>query len=63
MSATTNTQILFVKRPTGMPVPSETFRVVQSPIPRLKDGQVLVRVLYLSLDPAMRGMLHIGDVG
>ncbi|KAI8048675.1 oxidoreductase [Syncephalis plumigaleata] len=61
MSATTaseNTQIRFVKRPVGLYDPADTFKVVKEPVPQPKDGQVLVRVIYLSLDPAMRGWMN-----
>ncbi|RKP10545.1 hypothetical protein THASP1DRAFT_12699 [Thamnocephalis sphaerospora] len=58
MAASTNTQVIFIKRPTAMPVPAETFRVAHAAVPQPKDGQVLVRSLYLSLDPAMRGWMN-----
>ncbi|KAI8048690.1 hypothetical protein BDF22DRAFT_726826 [Syncephalis plumigaleata] len=53
-----NTQILFVKRPTANIIPNEVFRTVQTPIPKPAAGQILVRTLYLSLDPAMRGWMN-----
>jgi NADPH-dependent curcumin reductase CurA len=53
-----NTQILFVKRPVGNVVPQEVFRTVQTPIPKPAAGQILIRALYLSLDPAMRGWMN-----
>ncbi|RKP26440.1 putative dehydrogenase [Syncephalis pseudoplumigaleata] len=53
-----NTQIRFVKRPTGLYDPADTFKVVKEPVPQPKDGQVLVRIIYLSLDPAMRGWMN-----
>ncbi|KAK6221498.1 putative secondary metabolism biosynthetic enzyme [Pestalotiopsis sp. IQ-011] len=49
------------ERPTGSVVPGQTFEQKSVPAPTaeyLKDGQVLVEVLYLSLDPYMRGMLN-----
>jgi NADPH-dependent curcumin reductase CurA len=39
-----------------VPVP-ENFRIEKEPVPDLKKGQVLVKVLYLSLDPYMRGRM------
>jgi NADPH-dependent curcumin reductase CurA len=36
----------------------KTFAQKRAPIPNVQDGQVLVKVLYLSLDPAMRGWLN-----
>jgi len=34
---------------------AEHFEIVEAPVPDLSDGQVLVRNIYLSIDPAMRG--------
>jgi NADPH-dependent curcumin reductase CurA len=53
--------ICLAKRPEGNIVPGETFSQKTSPAPTaadLKDGQLLVETLYLSLDPAMRGWLR-----
>ncbi len=46
----TNRQWLLAKRPTGR-VGLENYRWAESPIPSPKEGQVLVRNLWLSLDP------------
>ena len=51
-----NQQILLASRPTGMPTP-ENFRIVQTPVPEPADGQLLLEILYLSLDPYMRGRM------
>lgn len=51
-----NRQILLASRPAGEPV-AENFRLVQTPIAPLADGQVLVRHHFLSLDPYMRGRM------
>ncbi|KAI9032137.1 zinc-binding dehydrogenase [Hyaloraphidium curvatum] len=53
-----NLRVIFAARPTGSIVPSQTFRLDRAPIPELQDGQVLVRVQLVSLDPAMRGMMN-----
>ncbi len=42
--------------PTGM-VSEANFKLVESPIPSPKEGEVVVRNLWLSLDPYMRGRL------
>lgn len=39
-----NRQILLVSRPTGEPTP-ENFRLVETPLARLADGEVLVRLI------------------
>jgi NADPH-dependent curcumin reductase CurA len=52
---------LFSKRPHGIFDPKETFTIVKTPLPTqsdLKDGQFLVKIFYLSLDPAMRGWMN-----
>lgn len=66
-----NTRVLLAKRPSGEPGDDcFRFETVETPEPR--EGQVLIKVLYLSLDPYMRGRmndvksyaspLQIGDV-
>jgi NADPH-dependent curcumin reductase CurA len=54
--AETNRRVLLKRRPTGMPVP-EDFAIVDSPLPEPSEGQVLLRGIYLSLDPYMRGRI------
>ena len=54
---TTNHQILLASRPEGEPT-TGNFRLVETPVPALQDGQVLVRNHYLSLDPYMRGRMN-----
>jgi len=51
-----NTQVLLDHRPTAK-VSAANFRVVETPVPALGAGQVLVRHAFLSLDPYMRGRL------
>src|SRR5947207_3776070 len=53
---TTNRRILLRSRPTGMPS-VDNFEAVETPLPRLGEGDVLRRTLYLSLDPYMRGRM------
>ena len=50
----TNRQVLLKSRPTGIPQ-AENFEIVDAPIPEPAEGEVLVRNLYLSVEPAMRG--------
>jgi len=52
----TNRQILLKSRPTGRPS-TDNFELVERPAPELDEGQVLLRTLYLSLDPYMRGRM------
>ena len=44
-------------RPTG-PVNSDHFELVEEQMTDLQDGQILVKVLYLSFDPTQRGWLN-----
>lgn len=49
-------QIVLASRPDGAPTP-ENFRLEEHPVPTPGDGEVLVRVHYMSLDPYMRGRM------
>jgi NADPH-dependent curcumin reductase CurA len=40
-----------------MPDPS-SFKLIESPIPELNDGELLLRAMYLSVDPYMRGRIN-----
>src|SRR5204863_3002835 len=51
-----NRQVLLKRRPEGMPVPGD-FDIVDAPLPEPGTGEVLVRGIYLSLDPYMRGRI------
>jgi hypothetical protein len=51
-----NKQVLLAKRPRGE-VQESDFRIVETDVPPLQDGEVLTRVLWLSLDPYMRGRM------
>jgi NADPH-dependent curcumin reductase CurA len=52
--AQVNRQVLLKTRPTGIP-DREHFEIVERPVPVPGDGQVLVRNIFLSVEPAMRG--------
>jgi NADPH-dependent curcumin reductase CurA len=49
-----NRLVRLKSRPSGVPE-AEHFEIVEAPVPDLSDGRVLVRNIYLSVDPAMRG--------
>lgn len=71
MPDATNRRIVLASRPTGEPKPSD-FRMETAPVPEPGEGQILLRTLWLSLDPYMRGRMsaaksyakpvEIGDV-
>jgi NADPH-dependent curcumin reductase CurA len=54
-----NRQVLLASRPVGRPT-RENWRIVDAPMPVPVAGGVLVEVLMLSLDPAMRGWMNEG---
>jgi NADPH-dependent curcumin reductase CurA len=51
-----NRRIVLASRPVGAPT-KDNFRLEEVAIPALKDGEVLLRSIYLSLDPYMRGRM------
>ncbi|AXT83820.1 NADP-dependent oxidoreductase [Aeromicrobium sp. A1-2] len=54
---TQNTRILLASRPHGEPT-SDNFRIETAPMPQPADGEVLLRTVYMSLDPYMRGRMN-----
>ncbi|MDD3761675.1 MAG: NADP-dependent oxidoreductase [Nevskiales bacterium] len=59
MTAAVNRQFRLARRPVGM-VGREDFEFVENPVPTPGDGEFLVRLHYISLDPAMRGWMNEG---
>ncbi len=57
MSRKTNRQIQLAARPEGFPKGTD-FRLVELPIPPVAAGQFLVRSIFLSVDPYMRGRMN-----
>jgi len=57
MTQATNRQILLVEKPTGKLSP-QNFKMAEAALPVPKDGEVLVRVRYISLDAANRAWMH-----
>jgi len=55
----TNRQFTLARRPVGL-VKRSDFDFGQAPVAQPGEGEVLVKVLYLSLDPAMRGWMNEG---
>jgi len=52
-----NRQITLASRPVGYPKESD-FKLIETPIPTPEDGQVLLKTIYLSVDPYMRGRMN-----
>lgn len=59
MQSRKNRRIVLAARPKGEPADSD-FRMEDVGIPAPGDGQALLRTLYLSLDPYMRGRMNAG---
>lgn len=55
--SSTNTQIKLAARPTGMPGP-ECWKLDTADRPSAGEGEVLLQILQISLDPAMRGWMN-----
>lgn len=58
--APANVRVVLEERPKESIIPGRTFRKEIGPAPSskdLKDGEILVEVLMISLEPAMRGWL------
>ena len=56
MAKSTNRKIVLLKRPEGE-VTLDCLKLVEEPVPVPKDGEALVRNLYLSLDPTQQGWM------
>ncbi len=57
--ADSNTRVVLASRPSGEPT-EDDFRIETVPMPGAGSGQVLIRTIYLSLDPYMRGRMQAG---
>lgn len=56
---TINRQFRLAARPVGLPKASD-WQFTQEPVAEPGDGEFLMKILYLSLDPAMRGWMNEG---
>lgn len=54
---TTNRQVRLARRPHG-PVTADCFDIGEVPVPDLAEGEALLRVDYLSIDPTIRGWME-----
>ena len=54
-----NKEIIFASRPSGVPA-LNNFKIEDAPLPQPNDGEVLVRMLYISVDPYLRGRMREG---
>ena len=54
-----NRKIILARRPVGLPT-IDHFQIVDAEMPRPAEGEVLLKTLYLSVDPYMRGRMNEG---
>jgi len=54
-----NRQFRLAARPVGLPKRTD-WNLTEEPVPQPGDGEFLVKILYISLDPAMRGWMNEG---
>ena len=59
MSEKKNLQVILSSRPQGKPK-KDNFLTKKISIPSIKNGEVLIKTIYLSLDPYMRGRMNSG---
>lgn len=57
---TVNRKVVLASRPDGAPVPAN-FRLEEGPVPEIGDGEMLVRIRAISMEPAIRGWLDDND--
>ena len=50
-------QIVLASRPKGLPI-SDNFRMKEVELPEMKEGEILLKGLYYSVDPYMRGRMN-----
>ena len=56
VTSTLNRQFVLASRPSGLPEEAN-FKMIETPVPDLQDGEFLARAMYLSVDPYMRGRI------
>ncbi|MCW8347220.1 NADP-dependent oxidoreductase [Vibrio sp. ZSDZ65] len=56
MTQATNRRIVLASRPVGAPTQAD-FRIENADVPAIGDNEMLLRSIYLSLDPYMRGRM------
>ena len=56
MTESVNRQFILASRPAALPTPEEV-PMVESPMPQAGEGEVVVRNIYLAMDPAIRGWM------
>lgn len=60
MTKDKNSEIVLAEHPKGIPT-ERTFKINDIEMPTLKENEVLLKSLYVSVDPGMRGFMDEGD--
>lgn len=60
MSKEQNKEIVLAEHPKGVPT-KETFKINDIDLPSPKDGELLLKTIYVSVDPGMRGFMDKGE--
>ena len=55
-----NQEIVLAKHPSGVPM-IDTFKINDIDMPTVKEGEVLLKSIYVSVDPGMRGFMNKGE--
>ena len=55
-----NQEIILANHPSGVPT-TDTFKINDIDMPAIKEGEVLLKSIYVSVDPGMRGFMNKGD--
>ncbi len=57
MTEKINKKWVLNKRPEGMPE-DDCWKLEEVPVPEIEEGNILIKTLYLSIDPYMRGRMN-----
>ena len=55
-----NQEIVLANHPSGVPT-TDTFKINDIDMPEIKECEVLIKSIYVSVDPGMRGFMNKGD--
>ncbi|MAD57909.1 MAG: NADP-dependent oxidoreductase [Porticoccus sp.] len=58
MSSYVNKQVILISRPKNIPE-AKNFKVIESVLPKIKTGEVIIQNIFLSVEPAMKGWVSV----
>ena len=56
MTQDKNRRVILTTRASGLPTP-ELFTIIEDSIPTIEDDQILLKNIYVSADPGMKGWI------